>query len=291
MLTNLFGWNRLSRLEAEQSGISMTVIFDYNKRNFVSASEPTIVPFHLTGRFADDLRNGYASLPSPPENYCKAVILLAVEGMAIGSIMPFNIEKPAEALTKSSWTQLEELLNEVKLVSSKFTDWDVLLQRNFKSSISDSVRTHTQFQPFLTNALWIESTRSRHKTHVITVEIEMGHGLGEIKRLVSYTVRPVSEVRSYLEQRGPLSAEMTHCLDLENSPQLLRSRAQHPYNCLIPVLFFCPRTHVATLMPNFIEVFPNHATYPVKQCDKKAKAAFCKLEKVRFPSVQSPVLH
>jgi len=210
----------------------------------------------------------------------------------IGSIIPYTIEQPAAALTAASWSELQMLLNEVKLESSKFGSWPPLLQQNLKTSVNSSVVEHPQFQPFLTNALRIESTNSRHKTHIVTINMEMGYGLGEIKRLESYSVDPALELISKLEQaHGDVDVSVRQRLDLENYPGLVASRRQYPHNCYIPVIFFCQRTNVLFIAPNLMEVHPGHNIAPVKQCDKRAKAAFAKLQKIKFPSVRSPELH
>ena len=297
MMLNFFGWNVISRLEEEECIIMLHLVFDYNKRNFVPKSEPAIIRIDETGQLgqglqlAQELRQGYASMPHLATNQCKMLILSIVEGMTLGSVMPYLGERPTKALTRASWRELQELLNGVTLQSSKFASWPRLLHQNLNSSIENSIRASTHFQPFLVSALWIESNKSRHTTHVVTVDMTMGHGLGEIKSLDAYSVRPVSWVLSRLQQEGMLSAETRQLLDLENNPQLIQSRNQYPNNILIPVFFYCSRTKVATVSPNFMEVSPNHPNYSVKQCDKKAKAAFQKLQKIPFPPVQSPELH
>jgi hypothetical protein len=290
MLTGFFGWNRLSRLERDKSVIYLRLQFDYNKRSFVPVEEPAVINIDQVERFAEDLYRCYASFPPRAANHCKLVVFLTVTGMDIASVMPFTIEQPTSALARSTWMQLVELLDGVTLTSSKFATWPALLQQNLNSSINNSVRTHSQFQPFLVNALRIDSARSRHKTHIVTVDMDMGRGLGEISRLKSYSVKPAAEVTSLLQQAGILTAETRQLLDLKNNPQLLRSRAQFPHNCLMPIFFWCPRTKVNTIIPNLMEVASNHPIHSVKLCDKKAKAAFAKLQKIRFPGVQSPEL-
>jgi hypothetical protein len=172
-------------------------------------------------------------------------------------------------------------------MSSKFALWPSLLQQNLRSSINNSIRASTQFQPFLVYVLWIESNKSRHTTHVVTMDMSMGHGLGEIKGLDSYLVRPVAWVTSRLQEEGIFTAEIWQLLDLENNPQLIQSRKQYPNKISIPVFFYCSRTKIGTVLPNLMEVSPNHANYSVKPCDKKAKAAFQNLQKV--PPISSSV--
>ena len=291
MLLNFFGWNVLSRLEQEDYFIMLHLVFDYNKRNFVPESEPAIASIAEAGQHAHELRQGYASTPPVNANQCKILVAITVEGMRIGSVMPFLIEKPTEAMSKGAWSQQRELLNDVTLYSSKFAMWPDLLQQNLRTSINSSVRTNAHFQPFLTNALHIVSANSLHKTNVVMIEMSMGHGLGEIKCLESYSVKPVAEVSSLLEQAGLLTAETRQLLDLEHNPQLVQSRKQYPHNCLLPVFFYCNRTRVGIIVPNLIEILPNHPVYSVKKCNQNAKAAFQKLQKIHFPSVKSPELH
>jgi hypothetical protein len=291
MLINFFGWDVLTSLEEKQSFIALSLVFDYNKRNFVPESEPAVARIDEMGQFAQELRQGYASIPPLAANQCKLLILSTVEGMVVGSVMPYVGERPTQALTRASWRELQELLNDVTLMSSKFATLPSLLQQNLRSLINNSIRASTQFQPFLVNALWIESNKSRHTTHVVTIDMSMGHGLGEIKGLDSYSVRPVAWVTSRLQEEGIFTAEIRQLLDLENNPQLMQSRQQYPNNISIPVFFYCSRTKIGTVLPNFMEVSPNHANFSVKQCDKKAKAAFQNLQKVRLPPVQSPELH
>lgn len=291
MLLNFFGWNRLSSLQEDQSVIHLTLQFDFNKRNFVPTNEPSIVPINALEQSAQDLRQCYASFAPLTAGHCNIVILLQAMGMEnIGTIVPYTMEQPTAALASASWVQLQMLLNEVTLESSKFDCWPPLLQQNLKTSIQSSVVEHPQFHPFLTNALRIESTNSRHRTHIVIINMEMGYGLGEIKRLESHSVDPALELISKLEQAcGDVGARQK--LDLENNPGLVASRRQYPHNCYMPVVFFCQRTKVLFIAPNLMEVHPGHNIYPVKQCDKKAKAAFAKLQKIKFPSVMSPELH
>lgn len=300
MMINFFGWNVLSRLEEEQSVVLLNLVFDYNKRNFVPKSEPAIAridDIETDGQLGQELqlvqelREAYASMPSHAANQCTILILSVVEGMTVGNVIPYLLERPTSPLTRASWRELQELLNDVTLQSSKFTSWPHLLQQNLRSSINNSVRHSIHFQPFLASALWIESNKSRHKTHIVTFDMTMGHGLGEIKSLDSYSVRSVAWVSSRLQEEGLLTAENRQLLDLENNPQLLQSRIQHPNNILMPVFFYCSRTKVGIVSPNLMEVSPNHVNYSTKQCDKKAKAAFQKLQTIPFPPVQSPELH
>jgi hypothetical protein len=295
MIMKFFGWNIVSRLEELQSVVNLRLVFDYNKRNFVPDSEPSIVCIDDVGpEKGQEVRQIYASYPPLSSNQCKMLVFIMIEGMPIWSGMPFIAERPtSKALESGSWREMQELLNSVKLHSSKFALWNQLGQQNLNSSINTSgIRNSTHFHTFLTNALWIESKKSRHKTHVITIDMSLGYGLGEIKSLDSYRVRPLTEVSSLLQEAGILTPEVQQWLDLEHNPELLQSRKQYPNNVLVPVLFYCSRTKVGFTSPNMMEVSPNrNKNNSTKQCDKKANAAFQKLQKVRFPSVHSPELH
>lgn len=290
MLLNFFGWNILSRMEQEKSMVMLHLVFDYNKRNFVPESEPSIGSINEAGQFSNDLEQVFASFPSHGANKINMVVCITVEGMKICSCRSIAIERPQGAMTRGTWRELQELLNDVTLQSSKFATWPGLLQQNLRKCLN-LVRENAHFQPFLTNALWVESAKGRHMTHIVTVDMELGYELGQVKRLESYSVKPIAEVSSLMAQAGLLSPEIQQMLDLKNNPQLLQSRKQYPNNHLLPVLFYCSRTKVCIMIPNLIEISPTHATYPIKQCDKKAKVAFQKLQKIRFPTVQSPDLH
>jgi hypothetical protein len=132
-----------------KSFVALSLVFDYNKRNFVPESEPAVARIDEMGQFAQELRQGYASIPPLAANQCKLLIVSTVEGMVVGSVMPYVGERPTQALTRASWRELQELLNDVTLMSSKFATWPSLLQQNLRSLINNSIRASTQFQPFL----------------------------------------------------------------------------------------------------------------------------------------------
>eukprot|EP00539_Tryblionella_compressa_P018866 CAMPEP_0178875504 /NCGR_PEP_ID=MMETSP0747-20121128/9784_1 /TAXON_ID=913974 /ORGANISM="Nitzschia punctata, Strain CCMP561" /LENGTH=218 /DNA_ID=CAMNT_0020542973 /DNA_START=34 /DNA_END=690 /DNA_ORIENTATION=+ len=215
-------------------------------------------------------------------------------------VMPLTIGAPFPNATKSKhWEESLIMLHQVRLKSSVFDSWNLLLNNSLKLQL-EAVRRHPSFEPFLTNALRIETQKqSRHKTHVITVELNLGTELGQILGLKEYEVTPVAKVienlsknveQGIMTQQG-LEKYKTEYLDLENAPELLRSRQQYPNNALLPVIFYA-RNSVLYVMPNFSEIMNNHAEYPVKKCDKKAREAFVQLQRAQLPPVPpSPPLH
>lgn len=170
---NFFGWNVLSSLEEEQRFVLLHLVFDYNKRNFVPESEPSLCPVDDIPEYLQQAT--YASaFPPLAANQRKVLVAVTIEGMEIAGAIPFTLERPPEEMfTGGTWNELSDILNGVKLQSSKFDTWPALLRQNLRSSIDNWVHTNAYFQSFLTNALWIPSVKSRHKTHIIMINMSM----------------------------------------------------------------------------------------------------------------------
>jgi hypothetical protein len=178
-----------------------------------------IANIDVAGQHAQDLRQCSSSFPFA-EDQCNVLVSLTVEDMRVFSIIPFVVERPTDGMmTRASWTDLQKLLDDVTLQSSTFNSWPALLQQNLRFSINNSVCSDAFFLPFIVNALLIQSTKSRHKTHIIMINMSMGHGLGEIKIIDSYSVKTVAEISSSMEQEGLMSAELRQLLDLFAIPK------------------------------------------------------------------------
>ena len=298
VLLSSLGLSSLMRMESEKQCIGLNLAFDYNRRTFLPTEKPCILPIELLRPDQSEaISAAYTTgFPEKKPGYFHVVTLLMVEGMPIGAFMPMAMEKPDTPMTTVEWGDLMMLLRETKLSSSKFSKWYAPLNANLKTQLQGAIRESEAFQPFLVNALHIESTKSLHKTHVVVVEMDMSFGLGEIKNLVTFRVDKVADVLNGLEENSGLSSEAiayhkTHSFDLDNSPALVQSRIHRPNNALLPVMFYSKYSDGMLIMPNLIEIEPNHVIRSPKKCDQKARQAFCMLQKVTLPVVKSPELH
>jgi hypothetical protein len=99
---------------------------------------------------------------------------------------------------------------------------------------------HDVFRTFLLNALWVHSKKkSRHKTHVVTIVLELGHGLGEIKQLESFRVHPFSDITD--------ERELAHIpVVVHNEPHAFIDEETlrfFPNAVIVPVIFRCHGSH------------------------------------------------
>ena len=302
-----FGYDTLQSLRTNEQFIYLNVKFDYNKRTFLPTQEPKIMDISdieaVNASHAQAMRQTYQDLAASKTNIniqkgnvAIVLVFLTCKGMnALSSILPISVEE--QPLTKASWKDLMKLLEHVKVTSSKFEMWNNLLRDNIKLQIQTTIKSHASYQPFLVNALRIESKPStqRHKTHVIVIPLIMGYGLGEIQSLGEYQVKPVGQVIADMEAgfKDTVSPEQFQyyksLLDLENCPVLLQSRQTRPFNVLVPIVFFAEAC-AFSIEPNLMEVIPGHDRSTTAKCDKKARQLYATLCQAKFPSVESPSL-
>ena len=297
VLVNHIGTSRLAQLHQNMHIIRLGLDFDYNHRTFIPTKPKIVSPDTLGEKLANEMKDTYHMLlhKQAPVNALRFVALLQVNGIdGLTAAMPM-IQEPSDTnLTKATWEEQCRLFHDIHLQSSKLTSWANIQQENVKLQIQNGIASNSAFQPFLVSALWIESNSSRHKTHIVVIKMEMGFGLGEIKHLDSFQVDPVADTILKMESnsnipRAQVDYYKQHMFDLEHAPALLSSRVTHPNNALLPVVFWCPG--YVFVLPNLIEIMPDHFVFATKKCDKKAREAFAKLQRVQLPRIKSPALH
>lgn len=296
MLMVHFGATTLSKMQEKKMFVRWDLAFDYNKRTFLPKEKPELVPIKTQDSHqAEMIRDSYKR---SPESDAVVVAALVCESFGV-AFVPVGFNLPIEAVPEVEWDYLIKIMNEMELTRQK-SAWQRLRSENIEKQLH-TVRQHTYFfSSFLFHALGVQCRNAkdrRYKTHIVRIDMEIGHGLGEIRSLLGFSVEPVEEIRSK-EEAFLLKSEMSeqdrdehlaNTFDLEQSPALLQSQRQNPKNVLLPVRFVgngCSFTMpVITELPTY-----GGGSMTRDKSDKKAKQAFEQLKLIRLPPVTSPPL-
>jgi hypothetical protein len=264
--------------------VNLQVQFDYNFKTFLPTERPT-----TSARQSEHevVFSTFASNPKPPPGSYDHVILLQCEGQLIGVPMRSIVEVYER---NYSWDDIMSLLKaDFRLSSSVFDTWNPLLQANLKTQIN-AVRASQAFSPFLVAALHMDTNKPVHTKKIIIVYLELGYGLGEIKKLESFETTEVNAFLSSLAQsehvsRAQLELYRTDSLNLKNSPSLGRAE---PGSVLLPVVFIHKRAGLVFVLPNGLV----HVQTPCGKgkADRSAQQYFRTLQTIQLPKVTSPAL-
>ena len=163
-----------------------------------------------------------------------------------------------------------------------------------------SQATAATFDPVVTAQSAFHRKRSKiltkkplHKTHTIIVRMEMGFGLGEVVKLTEYQVVSLDKLKRDLREQLPpdhMVDQLLALLDVENHPMLLESRKTPPHNTLVPVIFQGKPNSILFILPNLMEIFPDHEIISPTASDRRANQHFSSLTRLTFPKVSSPEL-
>jgi hypothetical protein len=101
--------------------------------------------------------------------------------------------------------------NPASLQSSIFRhdSWETTRQNNLEQQF-ELVQQSPLYGPFITNALYIQTTQPRYGTHVILVQAKIGLGLGQWSQLGDYQVLSLEEVLQLVHKRRSRATTTIH---------------------------------------------------------------------------------
>jgi hypothetical protein len=278
-----FGSNRQEDLQ--RKCVCLSIVFDYNICSFWPLEEPKLVSFDT---LEQSVRDDYNKLSSAPDLFRDCVesigtihVLLTVPSIGAYSLINAYFPNPLPRhIDKMEWKSVTSPFSTVKLESSKFAEWKAQATKKWVDSVKN-LQAEEGFLDFAWSALHMYSTQPKHLTHAIDIEVEIGYGLGEIKRLTGFHIIPF--------EKPSQDEEDTHAANAED-PEWLAFKTHNPNAVQLKVIFKCPRLQLAQ-QTNFCDA--NRAKnkgLSVEACERRAKKGFAKLSKYKFSQVQSPPL-
>jgi hypothetical protein len=196
----------------------------------------------------------------------------------------------------ASWDELRDnILADCRLTSSIFASFPQIRDQNLSKQLA-VIQTSAPYKTFVPSALHMQTKKPLFLTHVVVVQFELGLGLGEIKRLVSYKVEPVKDLLEDMKASGNFSPEVFAIYEKEKlNLSLLQDR---PNEDMMRVMFLnsnlvqkygfsfvvcspmpkCPPSMIVP--PNMDHTF-----------DLRAKQDFEQMQALDLPSVESPAIN
>lgn len=276
--------------------VTFDLVFDYNFRTFLPISPPSVAPFP----YNMDSEEGEAiqaemqrAMANKESNEVCFGIFLKLVDTPYASLVPFLAQIVPGSALGWSWQQCVQK-HPIRLTSSKFESWVGKGIENLTLQLEDGLKSLGIYKIFLTNALHVGTNESLHKTHVVEIEVELGHGLGEIKKLLSFKIVALSEMLSFVDLHITDGKEQLKNINLnvaDDAPWLQEQRRSQNRTdvAAFPVAYRGAVTfYVDTI---FIAINDYNASASVALSDKRAREAFQKLQTVQLPSVQSPELN
>jgi len=297
MMLKFIGEDRLWEItkSSTMDVVNFRLAFDYNRRTFRSVASPTVVTLaspwvkkDVIDEFRQQLQMSRAEKSS---NETCFGILLCVEGTVIKNLFCFS-----SAIHPESTDLCEQILDRIniRLTSPEFSSWNSHAIKNVQLQV-ENMPGSLVYDSFVANALHVGSNKSLHLTHVVEITLELGFGLGEIKKLTSFKVVPVADILAFFDKQGSLSEDLKTTFDLVNSSCIAHARKSWKRSdmAMFPVIYRNKPAGLFYVERSFLPIGAHTSTHrkSVASCNRAARKAFQQLQSTKLPQIQSPELH
>jgi hypothetical protein len=282
----------IQKFDRRKHAFEVQVDFDYNCRTFKPIAPAAIVSSEEAGKL---LCTSFG-LMAKTEELQGIVVAALVKYKTYSFVVPITFSVACEGCDMEDFPK-DALrvfpFNQIKLSSSVFSKWDPSIRsNNIKKSLHELTSNKT-FEEFIAHALHIPSKKPRHQNSVVSVELYVGNGLGQITSFKAFSVGSLDYTLSSLKRLLlPESFEIIQgkLLDLYGRYSMLPNSATlEGLSAPIVVSIMSAGLEVTQIknvpLPKFCKKLPLH------KCDLAAAKAFAKLKRLPIPQVESPDLN